>query len=145
MEKIANILARKYPHFHTITPQSTVAQAIRQMQCENVDYLIVLDDKENFRGIISDHDIASKAIMKKKNLNKLKVSEVINSQLPMATTNDSVEHCMQLMLQYKTRHIAIFENFSFCGVVTGDDIIEEAVSHRHEIVDPGSVFVNFPG
>ena len=62
MEKIADVINQKYPQFNTILLSRTVTEALYQMRCENVDYLIVLDERENFIGILTEHDIASKVI-----------------------------------------------------------------------------------
>ncbi len=135
MEKITSILAKKQPHFHTVSPGSTVSDAVSQMCCENVDHLIVIDDNERFLGIISEHDITLKAMSSTQPLSKTEVKDVMNTRLPVATVNDSVERCMQLMKQFSVRLLPVFEGFHFCGVVSAEDIIKEAVYSRMKIFD----------
>ncbi len=74
MEKIADVLARKYPQFSTVVPHCLVSDALYQMCSENVDFLIVLYD-DKFQGIITDHDIASKILFEDRPLNKFSVKE----------------------------------------------------------------------
>ena len=135
MEKITTILAKKEPHFHTISPLSSVATALNQMCCENVDYLVVIDENESFLGLISEHDIASGVIAANKVLSKVKVGEVMNKRLPVATTTDSVEKCIQLMRQHQIRHLPVFENFLFKGIVSSEDMLDEMLCHRMEVFD----------
>ena len=135
MEKITNILARKQPHFHTVSPVSTAGNALNQMCCENVDYLIVVDDHERYMGLITEHDIATKVMYANKPIHKTNVSDVMNQRLPVATTDDTVEKCMQLMRRHHVRYVPVFENFSFKGIVSSEDILEEAVFNRQEIFD----------
>lgn len=135
MEKITAILARKEPHFHTVAPSSSIENALGQMCCENVEYLVVIDEEERYIGIITEHDITSKVLFTHKNTGKTKVSNIMNSRLPTASTDDTVENCMQLMRQHKVRYLPVFENFSFRGIVSSDDILEEAVNNRAEIFD----------
>lgn len=135
MEKITSILARKQAHFHTVSPESFISNALQQMHCENVDYLVVIDDEERFLGILSDHDIVTKMLLEKKPLYKTSVRDIMNTSLPVATTADTVEKCMRTMRQHKVRFIPIFEGFNFKGVVTSDDIIHEVVANRMEIFD----------
>ena len=135
MEKITSILAKKHPNFHTVSPGSKVSDAVSQMCCENIDHLIVLDDNERFLGILSEHDITLRAMSSKQPLNKTEVKDVMNTRLPVATTNDSVERCMQLMRQFNVRLLPVFEGFHFCGVVSSEDIIREAVYSRMKIFD----------
>ena len=61
MERIADVLARKYPQFNTVVPDCLVSDALYQMCSENVDYLIVLEE-DKFQGVITDHDIASRIL-----------------------------------------------------------------------------------
>ena len=141
MEKITTILAKKEPHFHTISPLSSVATALNQMCCENVDYLVVIGENESFLGLISEHDIASRFIASNKVLSKTKVGEVMNKRLHVATTGDSVEKCIQLMRQHQIRHLPVFENFLFKGIVSSEDMLDEMLCHRTEVFDdePGRI------
>jgi signal-transduction protein with cAMP-binding, CBS, and nucleotidyltransferase domain len=135
MEKITSILAKKEPHFHTVSPTSSVDKALSQMCCENVEYLIVMDDDERYIGLITEHDITTKVLFVNKNSNNTSVGAVVNKRLPAATTEDTVENCMQMMRQHRVRYLPVFENFSFKGIVSTDDILEEAVKNRTEIFD----------
>jgi len=134
MEKITSILAKKEPHFLTVTPGSSADTALSRMCYENIDYLIVMDDG-NYVGLITEHDITSKAVVTNRQLEKTKVSDIMNDKLPAATTDDTVERCMQLMRQHHVRYLPVFEIHSFRGIVTTEDIIEEAVNNRMEIFD----------
>jgi CBS domain-containing protein len=136
MEKITSILNRREPHFHTVAPESSVTDALQQMSCENVDYLVVLNDDERFLGILSDHDIATKVIFGRKPLTKTSVRDIMNTRLPVATTEDTVEKCMRTMRQHNVRFLPVFEGFNFRGVVSSDDIIHEVVENRMNIFDP---------
>ncbi|TAL40280.1 MAG: CBS domain-containing protein [Chitinophagaceae bacterium] len=135
MEKITSILAKKEPHFHTVSPVSPVVNALNQMCCENVDYLIVIDDSERYIGLITEHDITSKVMYANKPINKTRVEDIMNRQLPVATTEDTVERCMQLMRRHHVRYLPVFENYSFRGIVSSEDILDEAVFNRMEIFD----------
>src|SRR6266511_454390 len=105
MERITSILNRKEAHLHTVSPDSLVTNALQQMRSENVDYLIVINDEERFLGILGDHDIATKIIFGRKPLNKTLVREIMNTRLPVATTEDTVEKCMRTMRQHNVRFL----------------------------------------
>ena len=129
IERIADVLARKYPQFNTVVPDCLVSDALYQMCSENVDFLIVLED-DKFQGIISDHDIAGKILFEDRPLNRIMVREFMSRTLPVATPDASLEQCMQLMERYNVRHLAIFDRFNFRGVVSTYDLMHEALSNR---------------
>jgi CBS domain-containing protein len=135
MEKITFILDRKQPHFHTVSPNALVMDALQQMHCENVNYLVVIGDDESFMGVLSDHDIASKIIFRNMSLKKTSVKDVMNTRLPVATVEDTVEKCMRIMRQHNVRLIPVFEGYTFKGVVSSEDIIHEIVSNRMNVFD----------
>ena len=108
MESIADVLARKFPQFNTVVPDCLVSDALYQMCCENVDFLIVIEN-DKFQGIISDHDIASRILFENRPLNKIKVREFMSRSLPVTTPDSSLEQCMKLMERYHVRHLAIFD------------------------------------
>src|SRR3954464_10733754 len=112
MEKIADVLARKYPQFNTVVPDCLVSDALYQMCSENVDFLIVLND-DKFQGVITDHDIASKILFENRPLNKIRVKEFMSRTLPVATSDSTLEYCMQLMERYSVRYIAVYDRFEF--------------------------------
>lgn len=134
MERIADVLARKYPQFNTAVPDCLVSDALYQMCSENVDFLIVLED-DKFQGLITDHDIASKILFENRPLNKIRVREFMSRTIPVTTPDTSIEQCMQLMERYNVKHIAIFERFDFMGVVSSNDLMHEALTQRGEVFE----------
>ena len=126
MEKVSELLARKYPQFNTAAINCLVSDALYQMCCENVDYLIVMDD-DKFKGIITDHDIASKILFENRPLNKIEVREFMNTSLPVITSDASLQTCMQLMERFNSRHLVIYDRFEFRGVISSYDLMQEAI------------------
>jgi CBS domain-containing protein len=126
MEKVADVLDRKYPQFNKVIPECLVSDALYQMACENADFLIVLQDGK-FQGIITDHDIASRVLFDHRPLNKIQVREFMSRTLPVTTSDSPLEYCMQLMERYNVKHVAIFDRFDFRGVLSSQDILHESI------------------
>lgn len=129
MERIADVLARKYPQFNTVIPDCLVSDALYQMCSENVDYLIVIEN-DKFQGVITDHDIASRILFENRPLNQIAVREFMSRTLPVTTPDTSLEQSMQLMERYNVRHLAIFDHFVFRGVISTYDLMHEALTNR---------------
>lgn len=132
MERITDLLARKVPQFNTAATHCLVSDALYKMCCENVDFLIVLDD-DSFRGIITDHDIASKILFEDRPLNKIEVTEFMNTNLPVATPAATLQEAMKLMERYNVRHLAVYDNFEFKGVISSHDLMQEALNTHSEL------------
>ncbi|MBI5370684.1 MAG: CBS domain-containing protein [Sphingobacteriales bacterium] len=135
MEKINEILARQQPHFKNIEPGCSVSDALCRMSTYNTEYLIVMDETDNFLGLITEHDVASKALFMNRSLTDTRVMDILNTQLPFADAGDTLEQCMTVMKKHHVKFLPVFSNLQFRGIVSTDDILDEAVNHRSEIFD----------
>src|SRR3712207_6509498 len=134
MEKITDVLRLKFPQFNTILPESSIFQALNKMCCENVDYLIILEN-EQFSGILSEHDIANKVLHAQKPLDQVQVREFMNRSLPVVTLEDSVEYAMQLLEHYNARYVAVYDRFSFRGILSTQDLMRHALTGRRKSLE----------
>ncbi len=137
MEKVTSILSRKHDTFNHVLPETNLRDALSRMNCENADYLIVMDDDDRFLGILSDHEVISRALLGREPLHEIAVGEVMNTRLPVVDADDTVEKCIRLMRQFRVRYLVVYRNFNFCGIVSSDDILQEAINNRAEIFDDG--------
>lgn len=133
MEKVSDLLARKHPQFNTATSNCLVSDALYQMCCENVDYLIIMEDNK-FKGIITDHDIASRILFENRPLNQIQVVEFMNATLPVITPDASLPTCMQVIERFNARHVAVYDRFEFKGVVSSYDLMQEALHNSQNFV-----------
>lgn len=131
MEKLAEVLGRKYPQFNTVVPACRVSDALYQMCCENVDFLIVMEG-EKFLGIITDHDIASRVLFDDRPLNRIPVRDFMSKTLPVVTIDNSIEYSMQVMERYQVKHVAVFDQFEFRGIISSQDVMQE-VLHKGSV------------
>lgn len=135
MEKIADVINQKYPQFNTILLSRTLTEALYQMRCENVDYLIVLDEKENFIGLLTEHDIASKVLFCSGELDAVLVAEFMTTALPVATVDDSLEYALQILENHNCKYLAVYDKFNFKGVLTVHDLVKVALQKRQTVFD----------
>lgn len=135
MEKLNQILSRQQPHFKNITPGSSIRDALCRMSTLNTEYLIVMDGKDQFLGLLTEKDIAHKALLMERSLTETKVKDLMTTQWPFADINTTVDQCMTTMKSHHVKYIPVFENFEFIGVISADDILHEAVKRRREIFD----------
>jgi|SRR5436190_22684129 len=135
MDKVVTILDKKQSHFNKIPPDCSLSDAFARMTSQNMECLSVVDDNERFLGILTEHDIAKKAVYSNQPPDKINVQEVMNTKIPFANVDDSIEHCILLMKQHHTRHLPVFESFNFRGIISVDDLLEEAIQSRESIFD----------
>ena len=135
MEKIAEVLNQKYPQFNTILNNRSVSEALFQMRCENVDFLIVLDENENFVGLLTENDIISKALLSGKDFDDVLISSCASTNLPVATMEDSLEYALQLLENHNSRFLAVYDQFDFKGVLSIHDLVKVALVKRQMVFE----------
>lgn len=129
MCKVSALLATRSPRMNVIDANATVLDALSALECENQNYLTVMHGGK-FVGVFSERDYTRKVILKGKSAISTLVKEVMSSDLPLVSSDDSAEHCMMLMNAYKTRYLPVFDEFEFKTVITINDLVKEALNDK---------------
>jgi CBS domain-containing protein len=136
MEKITAIFDKKQQtKSNRIGPECFIIDALSYMNVHNLECVAVTDDEDSLLGLLTEHDIARKFFLPGSlNLNT-SVYEIMNTQFPFADINDSIEHCMQLMKDFGTRYLPVFDLKSFKGIISADEILAEVIRVHSDIFD----------
>jgi predicted transcriptional regulator len=134
MRTVANIIQHKPPVFNAIAPDAKVIEALQLMNSVNLSYLVV-KDMDVFLGIISEREYTRNVILKGLHSDTCTVSEIMTTSLPMVGLQDTVEHCMEMLNTHKTRYLIVFDDQTFIGVITINDVLREALENKEMIFD----------
>ena len=135
MLTVKHVLENKAKPFNTVTSDTMVIDALNMLNSVNLSYLIVMEGDE-YKGIFSERDYSRNVILKGRASNSTKVSEVMTTDLPVVSANDTVEQCMHLMNSHKTRYLLAYdENEKFAGVITIHDLLRQVISNRESVFD----------
>ena len=109
----------------TVTPEATLADAARKMRDLNVGIIPVVESDQNrrLRGVITDRDIAIRAVAEGKDASSTRVSEVMTSDVETCNKNDSVQDVLQLMEREQVRRVPITDREGrLVGIVAQADV-----------------------
>ena len=135
MLTVKHVLESKAKPFNTVTSDTMVIDALNMLNSVNLSYLIVME-RDEYKGIFSERDYSRNVILKGRASNSTKVSEVMTTDLPVVSANDTVEQCMHLMNSHKTRYLLAYdENEKFAGVITIHDLLRQVISNRESVFD----------
>ena len=133
MKKVADIFAHKGRKITSVSPETTVLEALKIMADQNMGSVIVIDD-QRYLGIMTERDYSRKVILKGKSSTDTKVTEIMSEDLPRVNPLDSVEYCMQLMADKNIRYLPVFENDKLCGIVSINDLVRETILTQQETI-----------
>ena len=133
MRKVSEILGRKGASAVVVTPDTKVIEALSIMAEKNIGSVLVMDGGE-YLGIITERDYSRKIALKHKSSVETKVSEIMTTNLPSVSPNDTVEHCMLLMSDKNIRYLPVFEGNRLTGIVSMSDVVKETILQQKETI-----------
>jgi CBS domain-containing protein len=141
MNRNKNILSRKGHNAISVSPDTSVIDALKVMAENNIGSVVVMQDGK-FMGIITERDYSRKVILKGKNSTDTKVSEIMTTEFPDLKPSDTVEHCMELMTQSNIRYLPVFEEKKLTGIISISDVVKETIIVQQETIDHLDSYIN---
>jgi CBS domain-containing protein len=135
MRTVKNILEAKSKPFNQVSPDTLVIDALKLLTTINLSYLVVMDG-DQYRGIFSEKDYSRNVILKGRHSDSTTVQEVMTQDVPVVELNKTVEQCMHLIDQHKTRYLLAFDTDErLLGVITIHDLLRQVLSDKEQVFD----------
>lgn len=135
MRTVKNILDSKHKAFNVVGPATLVIDALSMLNSVNLSYLIIMNGDE-YKGIFGEREYSRNVILKGRASNSTTVQEVMTTDLPVVLLTDTVEHCMNVMNQNKTRYLLAYDaDENFKGVITIHDLLRQVISGKGDVFD----------
>jgi CBS domain-containing protein len=143
MKSVKEVLKAKTKEVWSISPYAPVFDALKLMGEKQIGALMVMDDRGKVAGIISERDYARKVILKGKTSKETKVEEIMTpaSEMFAVKPDNTVEECMILMTGKHVRHLPVFENNQFVGVVSIGDAVKSIISEQGALIEHLSNYI----
>ena len=132
-KKVADILLRKGSNITTVTPETSVLEALRIMADQNIGSVMVMESGK-YLGIMTERDYSRKIILKGKSSTDTKVADIMSADLPRVTAADSVDYCMQLLSDKHIRYLPVFEGEQVMGIISINDVVKETILSQAETI-----------
>jgi len=129
METVAEILKTKGRDVWTITPETTVFDALKTMADKNVGALVVLDGT-TVTGILSERDYARKVILHGKSSRELKAREIMSANVYFVGPDHNIEDCMELFTNKRVRHLPVLQNDKLIGIISIGDVVKAVIAEQ---------------
>lgn len=134
MNTVSSVLNRKNFNPVTVSPDTTVIEALQIMAEKNIGSLVVMQGN-NYLGIVTERDYSRKVILKGKNSAETKVSDIMSTDLPSIGPSDKIEHCMELMTTKNIRYMPVFDNNKLTGIISMSDVVKETILSQKETIN----------
>lgn len=133
MKKVVDILSRKGRNVTEVAADASVLDALKIMADQNIGSVVVAKAGQ-YLGILTERDYSRKVVLKGKSSTDTKVEEIMSSDIPRITPNDTVEYCMQLMSDKNIRYLPVFDGEALNGIISINDVVKETILAQQETI-----------
>jgi CBS domain-containing protein len=144
MRTVHDILMRKLnKEIWSIHPKAMVFEALALMGQKEVGALVVKDDADKVVGIISERDYARKVILRGKASKETAVEEIMTpiADMFVVKPENTVEECMVIMTGKKVRHLPVFKDNGFVGVISIGDVVKSIIAEQEMLIEQLSDYI----
>lgn len=141
MNKVTDILSRKGNKAISVTPDTSVIDALKVMAENNIGSVVIMEN-DHFLGIMTERDYSRNVILKGRNSTDTKVKDIMATDFPELTLTDTVPHCMELMTQRNIRYLPVFLNGRLEGIVSISDVISETIISQQQTIEHLDSYIN---
>jgi CBS domain-containing protein len=131
MTTVRQVLQSKGNQVWSISPQSSVYQALELMAAKDIGAVLVVNEFGQLSGIFSERDYARKVILKGRASKTVTVGELMTSKVIVVPPDTTLQECLQIMTEHKIRHLPVVEEGNLVGVITIGDVGKSLIS-QHE-------------
>lgn len=134
MKTVKHILQNKSNAIYSVSPSTSVLDALQVMMDKNISALLVMENQE-LKGIFTERDYARKIILQGKSSKDTLISEVMTSQLQTVTFNSSIDQCMQIMTDRHIRHLPIVDGNQVGGMISIGDLVKFVIEDQKQTIE----------
>ncbi|MBI2988716.1 MAG: CBS domain-containing protein [Deltaproteobacteria bacterium] len=129
MKTVKQILDGKGHTTWSVAPDSLVYHALELMAEKQIGALLVLE-AGRLVGVMSERDYARKVILHGKSSLDTPVKEIMTQDMIWVRPEQTVEECMALVTEKRTRHLPVLVDDQVVGVISIGDLVKAVIDEK---------------
>lgn len=134
MGTVRNILQVKGNAVHSVSPDTSVFDALESLEEKNLGALIVCDHGK-LVGIFTERDYARKVILKGRSSKDTVVRDIMSEHPVYVSPDTTIEECMQLMTNKFIRHLPVMDRGELIGIISIGDVVKIMLKEKDFIIE----------
>ena len=134
MTTVRQLLESKSPEVFAVGPESAVIDAIRLMAEKGIGAVLVMEGR-SLVGILSERDYARKIVLHERSSRTTRVSDIMTAKVVTVAPSEQVEHCLQLVTDYRIRHLPVVDGDGVIGVISIGDLVKSVIDEQAQKLD----------
>ena len=124
----------------TIDESHSVLEAATLMAEEFVGS-VVITSSSKITGIFTERYLMMRVVGKKRDPESIKIKDVMTKDVAIVSSKDTANYCLNLMKEHRCRHLLVFDDDEFVGIVSLRDMValmmeekEDLISYLHQYI-----------
>ena len=134
MLSVRQMLSEKGSAVVSITPDTSVFDALNIMNEKNIGAVLVMEDEE-LVGIFSERDYARKVILAGRSSKITEVKELMTCKVYCIDPSRTIQDVMELMNEHRFRHVPVMESKKVIGVLSSGDVMRGVVAEQKNTIE----------
>ena len=134
MLSVRQMLSEKGSAVVSITPSTSVFDALKVMSEKNIGVVLVMEEEE-LLGIFSERDYARKVILAGRSSKTTEVKELMTCKVYCIDPSRTIQDVMELMNEHRFRHVPVMESEKVIGVLSSGDVMRGVVAEQKNTID----------
>jgi len=118
---------------YTVASTDNVLKALEVMDSANISAVMVTKAGKII-GIFTERDYTRKGELKGLDAKDTLVCDLMTEEMLTVEPETSIDQCMELMQQYKIRHLPVIQNGVMVGMVSMRDVVDIILSERESAI-----------
>ncbi len=125
MIRISQILKDKGDRVVTIEPDATIAEVVDVLHRERIGAIVVMQEKEELVGIISERNVAHGLAEHGAELLARRVADLMTREVVTCTLDSNVQEIMKEMTVRRFRHLPVVKDGTLLGIISIGDVVKK--------------------
>lgn len=143
MKTVRDLLrTKKSQEVWSVPPDTLVYRALQLLNEKGIGALLVME-KGELVGIVSERDYARKVILEGKSSKETPTKEIMSTKIYVVTPESTTEECMGLMNEQRIRHLPVIEKGTkrILGVISIGDVLKSIISEQKIMIENLSGYI----
>jgi CBS domain-containing protein len=142
VKTVQQILGEKGTAIWAVAPETQVSDALGLMVEHNIGAVLVMQDA-TLVGILSERDFTRYAALRgREAATSTRVGEVMTVRPVCVTPAQTVDECMALMTDKRTRHLAVVDGGRVVGLVSIGDAVKATIAEQQFIIEQLEMYIS---
>lgn len=130
---VRQILDQKGLVVHTVSPETSVFDALTLMAKHDIGAVVVID-RGRLAGIFTERDYARKVVLKGLSSKDATVGDLMTANVCTITPSHTIESVMNTMTENRFRHLPVVERGEIVGIITIGDVVKSIIDHQQATI-----------